>query len=456
MKGFSTSAAILAVCLMAAIAQGAEQKRTAPRNEPKKPAADAAPVKAASAKASDAKTGGAKANTGKPGDAKPTSAETTKGSIQYLPLDAPEGMSQAVVVQGVALVHTRQLLPRDPQGRIVGPGQVGQQVEKVLDNLQTVLRATGSSLNRLIRLNVYALAPGTIDLLRERLKARLKPEVRPAITTVLTPLPDPEALVAVDAVAAGADAGGEVILKRVEAVAGGNDCADAAVLPRGGVVYLSGVPAEGGLTVSAVDQSMSTLMTLLQELKLSRTDLVQLKVFLRPAIAADDVRRAIKKYFPNQPTPPLIFVEWLAPPPVEIEAIARLPETARKTDVAVEYYNPPYVRRLQIFSRVALVHTDRQIYVSSLFARKPGRGQEQALDVFDQLETILEKAGSDLRHLAKATYYVCDDPSARGMDRARLWLYDQDRPPAASKCMVHGVGKAKRTLTMDMIAVPGR
>ena len=110
---------------------------------------------------------------------------------------------------------------------------------------------------------------------------------------------------------------------------------------------------------------------------------------------------------------------------------------------------------MQVFSRVALVRCQRQIYISSLFARKAGHGQHQALDVFDQLEAILDQTGSDLRHMAKATYYVCDDESARGMDRVRLWRYDQDRPPAASKLMVHGVGKSGRTLTLDMIAVSG-
>jgi enamine deaminase RidA (YjgF/YER057c/UK114 family) len=154
-------------------------------------------------------------------------------------------------------------------------------------------------------------------------------------------------------------------------------------------------------------------------------------------------------------TPPVVFVEWLAPPPVEIELIAQLPLT-NESAPSVQYYNPPEVRPMQIFSRVALVRTERQIYISSLFARKAGRGQDQALDVFDQLQAILDQTGSDLRHMAKATYYVCDDDSARGMDRARLWLYDQDRPPAASKCMVHGVGQSDRTLTMDVIAVSSR
>jgi enamine deaminase RidA (YjgF/YER057c/UK114 family) len=145
-------------------------------------------------------------------------------------------------------------------------------------------------------------------------------------------------------------------------------------------------------------------------------------------------------------------VEWLAPPPVEIELIAQFPD-ADKSAPNVVYYNPPDVSPMHIFSRAALVHTDRQIYITGLFAQKPSGGQEQALDVFDQLQGILTKTGSDLRHLAKGTYYVCDDSSARGMDRARLWLYDQDRPPAASKCMVHGVGQPNRMLTMDMIAV---
>lgn len=372
--------------------------------------------------------------------------------IQYHALDAPPGMSQAVIVQGAPLVHTRQLLPVNGDGKVVGKDSVDTQVKQVLDNLDAVLNASGSSLNQLVRLNIYALAPGTVDRVREQMASRVNESVRPAITSVLTPLPHRDALVAVDAVALGTERSDTVVLKRCDAIAGDKDCADAAILPPGGIAYLSGIPAEGGLTESAVDASMSGLGEMLEQLKLSPQQVVQLKVFLRPANAANDVRQAIKKFFPGQMTPPVVFVEWLAPPPVEIELIAQLPVTDESAP-HVEYYNPPDVRPMQIFSRVALVRTDRQIYISSLFAREAGNGQEQALDVFDQLQAILDQTGSDLRHMAKATYYVCDDDSARGMDRARLWLYDQDRPPAASKCMVHGVGKPGRTLTMDMIAV---
>ena len=51
-------------------------------------------------------------------------------------MDAPPGMSQAVIVQGLPLVYTRQLLPLDLEGNVVGEGSADQQIEQVLDNLK--------------------------------------------------------------------------------------------------------------------------------------------------------------------------------------------------------------------------------------------------------------------------------------------------------------------------------
>jgi enamine deaminase RidA (YjgF/YER057c/UK114 family) len=265
-------------------------------------------------------------------------------------------------------------------------------------------------------------------------------------------MPHRKALVAVDAVAVAAEKGQAVALQRCEAVAGDKDCADAAVMPRGGVAYLSGVPAEGGLAVSAVTKSMSMLWKTLEQLQISPAQVVQLKVFLRPATSAEEALRELKKFFPGQITPPVVFVEWIALAPVEIELIAQLPLTDKPAR-SVEYYNPPDVRPLPTFSRVALVRSERQIYVSGLFARAAGRGEEQARDLFAQLQAILDQTGGDMLHLAKATYYVCDDDAGRGLDRVRPLFFDPQRPPSASKVMVYGVGQSGRTLTMDMIAV---
>lgn len=377
------------------------------------------------------------------------SQDTAKPSIQYLPLDAPAGMSQAVIVQGMPLVHTRQLLPLDREGKLAGEGSADQQIEQVLANLEAVLKDSGSGMDKLIRVNVYALSTAIVTDFREQLSKR---GVRPAITSVLTPLPNRKALVAVDAVAGAADSGKAVALKRCPSVAGDDQCADAAVLPRGGIAYLSGQPDEGTLTASATMRSMSGLMKTLGHLKLTPKNVVHVKVFLRPATSAQEVLREVQEFFPGQITPPVVFVEWLAAVPVEIEMIAQFPLSGKPAK-DVEYFTPPEVRPSNTFSKVALVQTDRQIYISGLYARQPSRGEPQAVYVFEQLQEILAKTGSDMRHLVKGTYYVSDDDAARWIDRTRPRFYDPTCPPAASKLMVHGVGEAQRTMTVDMIAV---
>jgi enamine deaminase RidA (YjgF/YER057c/UK114 family) len=284
------------------------------------------------------------------------------------------------------------------------------------------------------------------------LRKRLAPAVRPAVTTVLTPLPHRKAVVAVDAVAVAAGKGPSLALVRCPAVAGDTQCADVAVIPWGGAAYLSGVPERGGLTVPAVPKSLATLFKTLGHLKLGPAHVAQVKVFLTPASSAEEVLREVKKFFPEGPTPPVVFVEWIASAPVEIELVAHLPP-ADKPAEGVQFCNPPDVRATADFSRVALVRGPRQVFIAGLSARAAGGGEAQARDVFAQLAQVLSATGSGFGRLAKATYYVSDDDASSALNKVRSEFFDPARPPAASKVTIHGVGLPRRTLTLDMIAV---
>ena len=369
-------------------------------------------------------------------------------SVHYLSSDAPEGTSRAVVVEGYPLVYTRQLLPLDGEGNLVGEGSAEKQIEQVLANLEAVLTAAGSGPDKLVRLNVYADSPQTVQLLNQK---RADAASRPAITSVVSPLPHPGALVAVDAVAIVAEKGDTVALQRCEAVAGDKGCADAAVMPTGGVVYLSGQPDKSP-RVEAAAKSLAALLEIVDQLELERSQVVQLKVFVDSAEAADEVFAEVRKLFPGELTPPVVFAEWISSAPVEIEMIVHLPLTGDKPAEPLRFYTPPDVKPSPTFSRVAVVETDRQIYISGLASREAGDGEAQVRDVFAQLEQILSETGSDLRHLAKATYYVSDDDASTMLNKLRPEFYDPERPPAASKVMVHAMGQSDRTLTMDMIA----
>ena len=373
-------------------------------------------------------------------------------SVRYLASEAPGNMTRAVIVEGFPLVHTRQLLPLDRDGKLVGEGSAEQQIEQVLVNLETVLGATGSGLNKLVRLNIYADSPQTADLLRVQLSQRLDTAAGPAITSVVSPLPDPQARIAVDAVAIAEDNGDAVALLQCDPLARDQDCADAAVMPRGGVVYLSGQPDKSP-RIEATTKSLSALLEIIDQLKLERSQIVQLKVFIDSATSADEVRREVIRMFPGQLAPPVVFVEWIASAPIEIEMIAHLPLTDSLPADPLRFYTPPGVKASPTFSRVAVVDTERQIYVSGLSGRAAGDGESQVRDVFTQLQQILSETDSDLKHLAKATYYVSDEDASTMLNKLRPDFYDPDRPPAASKVMVHGAGQAERTLTLDMIAV---
>ena len=378
-------------------------------------------------------------------------------AITYVPLenttDAPEGMfTSAVVVDSMPLVHTRQLFPFDSAGKLVGERAADKQIEQVLANLDAVLEDSGSDMSKLVRVNVYAMSTTVVRRFYKHLGKRLDGDVRPAVTSVLTPLPYREVVVAVDAVAGAAEDGAGVALKRCESLAGDDQRADAAVLPAGGIAYLSGHPEGYSLTELPTTRSMARLMKTLGQLELAPEDVVQIKVFLNPITAAEEVRREIEAFFPDRPAPPMVFVEWLASLPVEIEMIARLP-AAEEPAEPVTYFDPPEFRPSNTFSRVALMRADRQIYIAGLYAGQPSRGQAQADSLFGQLDAVLKETGSDMRHLVKATYYVSDDDAARWVDRTRPKVFDPVRPPAASKLMVHGVGLPQRTMTVDMIAV---
>ena len=139
-----------------------------------------------------------------------------------------------------------------------------------------------SGLDKLVRINVYALSPPTVTRLRELLSNRLDPAVRPTMTSVLTPLPHRDALVALDAVAiAEPDGSDKVSLNRCESVHGNKNCADAAIMPRGGVAYLSGQPDDSSLTEPSVDRSMSKLMETLRLLKLSPENIWLVRINLQ-------------------------------------------------------------------------------------------------------------------------------------------------------------------------------
>ena len=362
----------------------------------------------------------------------------------------PLGGSQAVTVSHSALLHTAQVFATDEAGQIAADLDEFGQARLAWGNLGQLLGSMGSDGKKIVRMNVVVTDVAAGVAMRRVLLEALSPSDRPSVTLVEGALPLHGSRVALDVVALGADGTAGQAAPDSTTLAWLPGLRAASWLAAGPRVYISGRAADGAPTDAAADVLRQIDRTL-QFLLIDRRSVVQLKCFLRPVSAAAEVHERIVEHFLGEP-PPVVFVEWKNRQPIEIEAIAEA--ALRPARSTVQYITPPWDRASPIFARVVRIDHPASIYLSTVNGRTPNRGDLQVREMFDDLSVVLSDVGSDFRHLAKATYYVADEPSSVALNQVRPERYEADRPPAASKASVRGTGVPGMKLAVDMIAVP--
>src|ERR1043166_3565764 len=373
-------------------------------------------------------------------------------AIQCIEPNPETGSSAAVSVGNLPLAHTAQLLPLDKTGALVGKGDVSAQIEQVLSNLGAVLTAANSDLAVTVKLNVYLARADAMPAVQKAIARRFKAPIMPAVSFVVSGLAEAEALVAMDAVAVARTSSsnsGKVPLANDE-----KGAQHYRVLPPGTTFYVSGMADTNALPVATV-KTLEKLVATIGNLGLKKSDIVQLKAFLQPISDVAVVRKQIVEFFGDN-APPISFVEWISPapnPPIEIELIATGGGDFRKESDAVSFLTPPGTTSTKVFSRVARVNHGKLIYVSGLYGLKAQDAAGQVREIFGSLGEILKQGRGDFENLVKATYYVSDNAASDKLNDIRLEFFDPQRPPAASKAKVKGVGPAGKTVTFDMIAV---
>ncbi len=357
--------------------------------------------------------------------------------IQRVPHSHRNGTALFVRAADGPLIFTAQVyaadLSRDARG------QAGQ----ALDQIGLLLAKAGGDLTTVLRLNVYLAderSAAAVDaLLAERFDA-----APPAVTTVVSPLSQPGALVAFDAVAAvkKSPAAVEVITS------------SAAILPAGGKVFISGQAEKAADLATATQLTMESLHRSLAHLGLTKTDVVQVKAFIQPFVDHAVVTAAVARSFAPAPMPPLVLVEWISPLPTEIELVAAAGSTTSGTD-PLTFPTLPGMSVSTRFSRVARVAAGTPlIFISGIDGGTDGSLSEQWQRIFSKLGSALFDAGSSFRHLVKTTYYLDDPAGTAPLGAIRDVYFDPARPPAASAVRLKGT--ARPHLALDLVAVPAK
>jgi enamine deaminase RidA (YjgF/YER057c/UK114 family) len=373
--------------------------------------------------------------------------------IKRFPAAAASGVARAVRVDDASLAHTAMMLGWDESGAVKGDARA--QAVQALKNVDAALAVVGSSLGQTVKLHFYVSrdedTSGTEAALAQIFADR--PVAAAWVTTTLT---DPAALVGVDAVALAPVKGTAVQVasapKLPAALVGGH----VAVLPAGRRIYVSG-QAEGEKELrDATKKTMASLGKTLAWLKATKADVVQVKAFVRPFSDFRAVVEEVVAFFTGMSAPTCVFVEWSnASQPAEIEMIVAGGPTGEKTPDGVAFLTPPGLPPSPRFARIAVVDPDHPlIFISGLYAETTGSGRREWLEIFGQLSDILWETGSSMRHQVKGTYYSSTSESRRLHGEIRDVFFDPARPPASSGMMARGTGRAGKTSTIDMIAIP--
>lgn len=381
---------------------------------------------------------------------------TASASAQLRHVDSyrSTGSSAAVIVaDSAALLHTRQTHATaltiaqglsENLAALESSALLTLLKEKRLPNVSPREALEARNQFKLVKLNFVVPSDDVVPLLERALAVRFEGRDGPAVSFVTGRLPNRNARFAMDAVytlpAAAAP-------KQVEIWKDGS-----AVLPAGTRIWISGQAEKGMDLAEATRKTMASLRDSLKFLGLNENSIVQLKAFLHPMFWADDAVKEMTSFFGAGPVPPIVLVEWHSSLPIEIELIAW--GGRERAGEPLEFLTPPGMKASPVFSRIARINYGKLIYTSGLHASKADNPAAEITEVFDTLGGILTKAGSDYRHLAKATYYCTTAETVKKMGELRPRYYDPKRPPAASLAMTEGVGRAGNTMTLDMIAVP--
>jgi len=103
--------------------------------------------------------------------------------VIYTPNAPLIGSHLSQAVKAGNLVFTSGVTPRDPKTNQIVDGDIEQQTERTILNLKAILEAAGSSLDKVVKVNIYLTDAGNKEAMN---KVYLKyfPKDPPARTTV--------------------------------------------------------------------------------------------------------------------------------------------------------------------------------------------------------------------------------------------------------------------------------
>ena len=361
---------------------------------------------------------------------------------------AQTGTSAAVVVDNVPLTHTSQVFPFNKAGDIIGKNDIPAQIRQVFKNAEVILEDSNSDFDHIVKLNIHVSSEKYIPQIKRQLALKFPGKTKPAVTYLIYKLWN-GADIAMDIVAVS-----KTTKKNVryfsKNTAYRSFTTKAAVLPAGGVTYISGQAIKGPLQ-PGTHGTLQQLDASLKYLGIDKRDVVQIRAFMNTTADINVVEKELAAYFGEAPIPPVVYVEWLSKEyEIEIELIAASPKATTQRDTTVTFLDLPGMAHSPVYSKATQLNFGKRVYFSALYGTTLNDANAQTEEIFLVLKNLMHAAGCDFTHLAKATYFHTTDAGSLALNTIRPQYYYPKQAPAASKAMFKALPDGKM-VGMDMI-----
>jgi aminoacrylate peracid reductase len=300
---------------------------------------------------------------------------------------APVGPYSPAVKAG-EFIYVSGTLAQDASGAIVGKGDVAAQTRRVLERIQEVLHASGSSLSQAVVVTVYLKNAADFAVMNEAYKTFWTADP-PTRTTVIADFVLPDALVEMSIVAVpnGAE---RTVVHPATWMKSPNPYSYA--IKSGDTLFLSGLVSRNGRDNTVVEGDvpkqtrvvLDNAAELLKAAGMTHANVVSARVFLPDASTFPQMNEVYRTYFPSAPPARATVRAGLAGKQYNVE-ITMIASAARKE--VIDTGAPPNP------NLSAAIRVGNTIYLSGML----GNTSENTADTAAQTRETLAKIGRALQ-----------------------------------------------------------
>jgi aminoacrylate peracid reductase len=353
--------------------------------------------------------------------------QTPKQIIMTKP--APVGPYSPATKAG-GFIYVSGTLAQNANGDLVGVGDIAAQTRQVVERMHEVLKASGSSLEKVVAVTVYLKSAGDFAAMNDVYKTfwAANPPTR---TTVISDLVLPEALVEMSMIAV--PTGAERIVIHPEGWMKSPNPYSYAI-KSGETVFLSGLVSRTGRDNSVVAGDITaqtkTVMDnageLLKAAGMTHANVVSARVYLPDTSVFQQMNETYRKYFPSAPPARATVKMGLAGSQYVVEITMVASAAKREAVTAGRPANP---------NLSPAIRAGNHVYVSGMLGNTPetkGDTAAQTRETLARIRSTLEAAGCTPADVVDSIVYLTDLQNFAAMNGPYREFFQKDFPARAT------------------------